>query len=330
MKLQRYLLAALVLFLILRGTAVADVVDRVVAIVNNDVITLSEVNDEGKPLFQRIAEQVPAANLQAALQQARQSVIQKLIEKKIIQQEAKKKHITVNDDEVNKAIERILARNHTTMKQLKTQLAAMGMTEKQYRENLRSQILSSKLINYEIRSKIIVPEDKVLDYYDTHYTKHIGEGDYYILQIGCSWKNNTEASAADLKAAKEAARKKIEHVRSLAVAGKDFKELAHQYSDLPSAADGGDIGIFKKNEMASYMRDAVTTIKPGEISRICETPDGYQIFKVLSSKEGKIVTKAPFKSVKDDIYQTLYQQEMKVRLKQWLTKMQNQAYIKIL
>ncbi|NOX80558.1 MAG: hypothetical protein GXP57_05635 [Deltaproteobacteria bacterium] len=328
MRLQRYWLAALVLFLILRGTAVADVVDRVVAIVNNDVITLSEVNEEGKPLFQRIAEQVPAAELQAALQQARRSVIQKLIEKKIMQEEAKKKHITVSDDEVNKAIERILARNHTTMKQLKIQLAAMGMTEKQYRENLRSQILSSKLINYEIRSKIIVPEDKILDYYDTHYTKHIGEGDYYILQIGCSWKK--DLGAAELKAAKAAARKKIEHVRSLAVAGQDFKELARQYSDLPSAADGGDIGIFKKDEMAPYMRDAVTSIKPGEISRICETPDGYQIFKVLSSKEGKIITKAPFKSVKDDIYQTLYQQEMQVRLKQWLTKMQNQAYIKIL
>ncbi len=328
MKLQRYWLAALVLFLILRGTAVADVVDRVVAIVNNDVITLSEVNEAGKPLFQRIAEQVPAADLQTALRQARRSVIQKLIEKKIMQQEAKKKHITVSDDEVNKAIESILARNHTTMKQLKTQLAAVGMTEKQYRENLRSQILSSKLINYEIRSKIIVPEDKVLDYYDTHYTKHIGEGDYYILQIGCSWKNDT--GPAGLKAAKEAARKKIEHVRSLAVAGKDFKELARQYSDLPSAADGGDIGTFKKDEMAPYMRDAVTSIKPGEISRICEAPDSYQIFKVLSSKEGKIITKAPFKSVKDDIYQTLYQQEMKVRLKQWLTKMQNQAYIKIL
>jgi len=82
MKLQRYGLAALVLFLILRGTAVADVVDRVVAIVNNDVITLSEVNEAGKPLFQRIAEQVPSADLQAALQQARRSVIQKLIEKK--------------------------------------------------------------------------------------------------------------------------------------------------------------------------------------------------------------------------------------------------------
>ncbi len=328
MKLQRYGLAALVLFLILRGTAVADVVDRVVAIVNNDVITLSEVNEAGKPLFQRIAEQVPSADLQAALQQARRSVIQKLIEKKIMLEEAKKKHVTVSDDEVNKAVESILARNHTTMKQLKTQLAAMGMTEKQYRENLRSQILSSKLINYEIRSKIIIPESKVLDYYDTHYTKHIGEGDYYILQIGCGWKKDT--GTADLKAAKEAAREKIEHVRGLAVAGKDFKELARQYSDLPSAADGGDIGIFKKDEMASYMRDAVTSIKPGEISRVCETPDGYQIFKVLSSKEGKIITKAPFKSVKDDIYQTLYQQKMKVRLKQWLIKMQNQAYIKIL
>jgi len=315
--------ALVFLFITTTGASYAEVVDRVIAIVNNNVITLSEVNQKGQPLFQQVAEQASPSELPAALQQARRRLIERLIDKKIIQQEAEKKQITVSDKDVDNALKRILDKNRLTMAQFRTQLKTMDMTEKQYREDLKGQILSSKLITYEIRSKIIIPEDKIIDYYDTHYTKRVGQGDYYVLQIGCSVKGPGAA-------AEEEARKKAERIRSIAVAGQDFKALARKYSDLPSAVDGGDIGVFKKDEMAPYMRDVVTKLKPGEISPICKTPSGYQIFKVLSGQKGQIITKAPYESVKNDIHDILYQQEMKNRFEHWMKKMRDQAYIKIL
>jgi len=112
--------------------------------------------------------------------------------------------------------------------------------------------------------------------------------------------------------------------------GQDFKQLARQYSDLPSAVDGGDIGAFQEDEMAEYMRDAVTSLKPGEISPVVESPNGYMLFKLLSSQEGKIITKVPYESVKEEIRNTLYQQEMEKRYDTWLEEIRNQAYIKIL
>ncbi|WP_456387342.1 peptidylprolyl isomerase [Desulfolithobacter sp.] len=304
----------------------ADIVDRVVAVVNDDVITMSEVNQEGKALFKRIAEQVPPDRLEEALEQARQNVIEELIDKKILQQEARKYDLKVTDEEVDRALQRILERNNTTIEQFRRDLAAMGMDEQQYRENLRSQILSSKLVNMEVRSRVIIPEEKILDYYDTHYMERMGNGGYYLLQIGI----NVDPDNPDPERARAEARKKAEEIREQALAGKDFKELARKYSDLPSSADGGDIGVFKADEMAPAMREAVVKLKPGEISELVETPSGFQIFKLLSSKQGQIVAKVPYDEVKEEIRNILYQQETKELFDNWLKKMRENAYIKIL
>jgi peptidyl-prolyl cis-trans isomerase SurA len=317
-------LLALPLYLLLAGSALADMVDRVVAIVNDEVITLSEVNEEGKPLLRRVAETVPAAELEEALQQARRTVIEKLIEKKIMLQEAAKAKISVSDDEVQMTFDRILEKNKTSIEQFRKEMAKLGMTEAQYRENLREQVLSSKLVNTEIRSKVIIPEDKIIDYYDTHYTERVEEGGYYLFQIGIALSGDKTA------AGKEASRNKAEEIRKLAMAGQDFKELARQHSDLPSAADGGDIGVLRKDDMPVAMFEAIAKTEPGQVTEIIETDSGYQFFKVLSGQEGQIITKVPYESVKDEIYETLYQQEMEGRFAEWLKSRKSQAYIKIL
>ena len=272
MKLTSVLLA-LSLYLTMAGSALADVVDRAVAIVNDEVITLSEVNEEGKPLLQRVAENVPASELEDALQEARRTIIEKMIEKKIMLQEAAKAKISVSDDEVQMALDRILEKNRTTVEKFREEIAKLGMTEAQYRENLKEQVLSSKLVNLEIRSKVIIPEEKIIDYYDTHYTDRLEEGGYYLLQIGISLKNE-EKAAADKIARKQETKKKIEEVRALALAGQDFKSLARKYSDLPSSADGGDIGVLRKDEMPPAMFDAIAKTETGQLTAIIEPGTG--------------------------------------------------------
>lgn len=303
-----------------------DVVDRCVAIVNDDVITLSEVNEEGKNLFQRVAEQAPPSERAEALKQVRKTVVDKLIDKKIMYQEAKKANLSVSEEEIDRALEHIMTRNKTTQEQFLAQLTEMGITEEQYRKNLKSQVLSSKLVNYEVRSKVIISESKIIDYYDNHYTERVGEGGFYILQMGFIWDNDVPESETLKKAAKE----KAGRIQSLAVADKDFRELARQYSELPSAADGGDIGVVKKDDMSTIMFNTISETKPGKISQIIETPSGYQFFKVLSSQEGQIITKVPYESVKDEIYDTMYQQEIEARFEDWLKKTKSQSYIEIL
>ncbi|MBT8333217.1 MAG: peptidylprolyl isomerase, partial [Deltaproteobacteria bacterium] len=210
------------------------------------------------------------------------------------------------------------------------QLYASGLDEVTYRSNLQSQILQNKLISRDIRSKIIITEDRILDYYDAQYTKRVDEGSYYLLQIGVSWGETqaAESSTSAIEEKKSNARKQVESVHKLARSGQDFSELARKFSDLPSAADGGDIGVFQEDDMASYMKNAVISLKPGEISPIIETPVGYQFFKLLSTREGGIVIQAPYDTVKDEIRQILFQEAMQSEFKNWINGIKERAYIR--
>ena len=319
-----------VVFLLLPFLAGAstNVIDRSVAIVNDDAITLSEVNEFGKPLFIKIAQETPKDQLEATLQEAQLAVIEKLIEKKLIIQEAKRLGIQVSDQEVENSFQRLLASTNTTVEQFRKEIATEGMSEKLYREGLQEQLLSSKLINHEVRTKVVIPESAVREYYDTHFMAMVGGGDYHLLHIGCVWGIETKNG---LIPSQEEARQKIEKIHDLATKGKDFKELAKEYSDLPSAADGGDLGHFQQDEMAPFIHDAVVPLKPGGISRIVEQDNTYHLFKLVSrQQQGPAGAQASFDGVKDQIRERMYQQALEQRFRDWLISIREKAYVKIL
>ncbi|MEK6201986.1 MAG: SurA N-terminal domain-containing protein [Desulfobulbaceae bacterium] len=318
----------LILTLVLPGNSRAELIDRVVAVVNDDVVTMSEVNEEGGGFFQKITEQAPASELSEALRRAREEVLDGLIDKKLIAQEAAKQKVAVTDAELEAAFQQMIASSNMSPDQFRDQLGNMGMIEDVYRNNLRNQILQSKLLNYEVRSKIVITDDMILDYYDTHYTKHVAQGGYYLLQMGFVWKKDPKVPATIDVASKLEARKKAERVHSLVESGQDFSMLAKKFSELPSAADGGNIGTFQKEEMAEYMRSVVTALVPGQVSQIVETPDGYQFFKLLSSQEGGIVFQAPYESAKEEIKKTLHEIKLKEEFDSWVKKIKEASYIK--
>jgi len=307
----------------------AQLVDRVVAVVNDEVITMSEVNDEGKGYFKKINEQAPPAQVEDALSRARQEILGNLIDKKLIAQEAAKQGVSVSETELQAATEQMLNKNNITIETLKTQLGQMGMSFDAYLDTLRNQILQTKLVNYEVRSKIIITDDMILDYYDTNYTKHVSGGGYYLMQMGFVWeKSGQKSTSAEQYADKMEAQKRAERVHALVTNGQDFRSLAEKFSELPSAADGGDLGVFQKDEMAPYMQGAVLDLAPGAISDIVETPSGYQFFKLLSSQDGQIVVQASFESVKEEIRTKLYDQQLKGQFDEWVRNIKEQAYIK--
>lgn len=307
----------------------AEVVDKVVAVVNNDVITMSEVDEEGKTYFKKVTESAPPEKLAEMLIQARDAVLNGLIDKYLIKQKARSMNVSVSDDEVQASIDKIMATNNMTQDQFREKLAEGGVNEEAYRDNLKSQLLQKKLISFAVHSKVVITDDMILDYYDTNYTKHLLEDEYYLLQIGFIWGKDpkTRESTPALYLDKKEARERAERVHALAKQGQDFRELAKKFSELPSAEDGGDIGAFKKNDMADYMKGAVLSLSQGEVSDIIETPAGFQFFKLLSGKDTSIVTKAPFESVKNEIREKLYQKKLEHEFTAWITAIREKAII---
>ncbi|MBE0584695.1 MAG: peptidylprolyl isomerase, partial [Desulfofustis sp.] len=267
---------------------------------------------------------------QEALELVRNQVLTALIDRRLIAQEAAKQEISVSEEEVDNAFNQVLSANGFSREKFLGQLTQSGISEETYRRNLKSQLLQNKLLMRDVRSKILITDEMVLDFYNNEYTKSVDEGSYYLLQIGISWDQpeNTQQSTAAIYQSKLDARKRTERVHKLALSGQDFRDLARRFSDLPSAQEGGDIGVFAEDEMADYMKTAVTDLAPGEISDIVETPFGYQFFQLLSGGTGGIISKAPYETVKEEIRERLFRDAMETEYQAWLKRLREAAYIR--
>ncbi len=307
----------------------AELVDRVVAVVNDEIITLSELDKEGQSIFRKIASTTPAAQLESKLVETRAEILETLIDKKLISQKAAAQKITVSDAEVNAALDNVLKRTRMSKEQLLEKLNESGVNEDIYKSTLKSQILQNKLVGADVHSKIIVTEEMVREYYDKNYTSRIEEGTYYLLQMGFSWDDpqGRDVNQAALYANKIDAQKRAERVYNLAKTGQDFGTLARKFSDMPSKEDGGDIGTFELDDMADYMQKAVAGLHPGDISEIIETPIGFQFFKLLSAGDDAVVRTSPYETVKDEIKEELLDKELQKAYAQWVKELKEQAYI---
>ena len=298
-----------------------DVVDRVVAVVNDEIITLSELEEEAGPTFDKIRQEAPVDQVDATIQKARKDILRNMIDHKLLLQRAAKRQVEVSDTEMNAALDRILEQNGITLEQFQEELANMGLTEEKYRATLRDQILRTKLISYEIRSKVVITNEQVEAYYRNKYTQNHAPEGYHILQFGSGWEDKGRS------ASREEAQKRAEQLRDMVVAGENFKDIAKNHSDLPSGIDGGDIGTFKKEELAAYMWEAIKDLRPGEVSPIIETPEGFQFFKLLSSSREGVIAQAPLENVKEEIRASLYDQELKRKFEEWVKELRENSYI---
>ena len=324
------LLFSLLLIFFLAGNSTAQVVDRVVAVVNDEVILLSDFESTGKAYFEKVRDSTPEASREEALRNARDQVLNAMIEDMLISQQAKKEKISVSDDDVKKSYEQILKRSGLTESQFMEKMHESGLTKEEYGKKLRTQILQDKLISSDVRSKVIITDTMVKEYYDSHSKDQaVTKGGYALLQMGFSWGQTPESkkSAPNLYADKMDAKRRAEHAHQLAKEGQDFGELAKKLSNLPSAADGGDIGVFKEDDMSADMREAVIHLKPGEISDIIETPAGFQFFKLIADKGG-VDPQSSYESVKDKIRDILYKQQLKTEFDAWVKEIKEQSYIR--
>lgn len=316
-----YTIRLLAFLLLLPALAHAEVIDRVVAVVNDDLITLSELNSEGALHFDKIREQVPPEERSQALASARKDILANLIERKLITQRAAQRDIVVSSEEVDMHYFRVMEQNNFSEEQFATELAKSGITPQMYKDNLQSQIIRQRLLSAEIHSKIVITNEQIKEYYSTEYGLQTEGDGLHILQIGFLWGPGRKS------AGKDEARMRAEQMRGMVMAGENFKEIARTYSDLPSAADGGDIGILGRDELSKAMQEGLAGIRPGEVSSIIETGESFQFFKLLSSKSGSVITQAPLETVQEEIRNLLQERQLKAKFEQWITQLRENSYI---
>jgi peptidyl-prolyl cis-trans isomerase SurA len=297
----------------------AKVIDRVAAIVNDEIITSYEV-DKGTALLVKEAEKNgPLSDTDKSM--LRQTALNRLIDKKLIDQKVKDLNITVSDEDLRLTIEDVKKQNKMTQENFVAALAAQGLTFAQYKAQLREQIERIKLMGQEVRAKIQVGEKEVKEYYNANLKNFSTETSFRARHI--FFRLSKEPDPKEIKQVMTNALMVLQEARS----GKDFAELAKKYSDDPQAAkDGGELGTFKKGDMMPEIEDNVINMQPDEISDLVITPAGFHIIKLEERTLGKIRS---FEEVKGEIEELLYKKKSEERFNVWLADLRKAAAIEI-
>lgn len=297
-----------------------NVTNAIVALVNDDIITLHDVNRAAQPAISE--EEKKGALNDAARSQIRRTALDHLIEKKLTEQKIKELGIRVSEEEIRQAIDDVRKQNNIPSQEaLVAALAGQGLTFDQYRTQLQEQIEKLKLVSMEVRAKVQVGESEMRDYYAANLAKYTEDESYRARHI--FFKTGEKATPDEIQRAKTTALAVLADARG----GKDFAELAKKFSEDPAARkDGGDLGSFKKGDMQPELEKTILSLKPGEVSELVSTPIGFHIIKLEAKVAGTTKT---FESVKSDIEEILYRKKSEERFSQWAKDLRGKASIEI-
>lgn len=293
----------LIIFLFISSIKIsnAEVVDRVIAVVNEDVITKTELEDATEIFF-------PDPNNRPQ----KEVIITQLIEQILLEQEAKKNGITISEAEVDRGVELVKNQFNLNDQDFNEVLKKQNLTPELFREQWRTQMLGNKLIKSKLQGQVAVTEDEIRKYYEENYGK-IEPGE--------------EVHIAHILIPSDQEEKAIE-VANMAKSGEDFESLAKEYSiDTISAEKGGELGYFKKGDLVEPLENATQNAEIGEIIGPINSSSGFHIIKILDKTEsGEDIE---FIENRNSIREVIYEKKAEEALKNWIEEMKNQAYIEV-
>jgi peptidyl-prolyl cis-trans isomerase SurA len=296
------------------------VVDRVVAVVNEEIITLSEVERWSRPLPGEIQIE-DRLERRERVQEVFRKVLERLIEEKLIDQEVKKSGFKVSGKEVEGTIEGIKRKNGINQEQFERLLAAEGLTFEAFKKDVEKKLLRSKLVNWAVKVEHKVGEKELRDFYQKNQDRYRINESYRPSHI--LFVVPKEATSDQIRQVRKRCQEVLERIKK----GDDFGELARRYSeDASSAKDGGDLGYFKRGELLPALEKEAIRLQVGEVSGIIRTDFGFHLLKLFDRRGGK---PPPFEEIREKVQADCYEKEMEKALQQFLTKLKERSVIEI-
>ena len=286
----------------------SEVVDKILAIVNDDIITMSDVEK-----FVRVEKEGRFASVDNYFRDA--SLKDKLdvfIENLLVQQQAKKLKIEVPDKEVEAVVESIKKQNLITDEELKEQLRRANSSYKAFLEGIRSNLIRSRVLTRTMSQDVTVTEAKLKEYYDANPEEFRAE-EYRLQQVFISNR-------------RQDAPRRAQSAYAMLQQGALFDQVAMEFSDDQSGKAGGDIGYVKKEDLVPELRQAVGLLATGTYSQPVLTPYGYHIVRLLDVKKNEAL---PFDAVKDSIRERVVQKETERQYKDYVRKLRAASYVEV-
>jgi peptidyl-prolyl cis-trans isomerase SurA len=303
---------------IANGTDSSDLLDRVICVVNNDAITMYELDEAELYYLAETREKMQDGEARKVL---RGRLLENLIENRIQLQQAEREKVVVEDSEVAENIADVMKKLKVTdEKQFDQVMKSQGLTLEAVKKRMREQLMVQRVIRRKVALRISVTEQEIDKYLSENREK---------LETGLTFSARHILFQPDPAKGEEGwleSRKRAEEVYGYLLEGQDFAELAKKYSDDPSAKDGGSLGPLKKGELAPDIEEAILRLTPGETSTPFRSQVGYHIFR-LDSRE--TLTGEALAQVRGQVREILYRQKYDVRLKEWLAEIRERAIIDV-
>lgn len=314
------------MFLVLMASVIlpesleAEVIDRVIAVVNGKIITLSELTEREGPLAKQVAETFSGTEKDKRLADIRKRVSDSLIEDLLLEQEAERLGLKVSERDIEDAIEDVKKQNSLDTEGLKVALKKEGLTYEGYRLQIKKQIEKSRVLGQQVRSKVNVTEKDLADYYERNQRMFLKDEEVKISHI--LFLVPEKASGEEIEKIKKEALDVLELARS----GKDFSELAKKYSQDSSAKEGGAMGFFKRGQILPAFEEVAFSLKKGEISDLVRTTYGFHIIRV---DDVLVASSEPFDSLKEKIRSAVTSGMLEQRYKEWMEELKKTAIIEM-
>ena len=309
------------------------IVEEIVARVNNEIITRSEYARSREQLKQEIQQQSPA-NADRAFSEKQRDVLRDLVDQQLLLQKGKDLGITGDTELIKRLDEMRKQMNLSTMEELEKAAEAQGASYEEFKQNLRNQIITQRVIGQEVGSHLAMNKDDELKFYNEHKDEMQQPEQVRLSEILIAPKTPPATpgpdgkpqppSQAETDAALAAAEAKAQELLEQLHKGASFEDLAKKNSDGPSAKDGGDLSYFKRGILSKELEDKVFAMKAGETTDAIRTKQGYVILKVSEHQQAGVPT---LKEVEPRIQDALYMQKLQPALRAYLTKLREEAYI---
>lgn len=292
-----------------------SIVDRVVAVVNNDAITLAELQERVAMFRHENRGKAVASEDELSRQ-----FLGRLIDARLQLQEADREKVFVDDSEVNEELtERVKRFGAKSVDDLETMVKAQGLTMDGVRKRVRESLRVAKVTRRKVALRVSVTEDEVDRYLAENREK---------LETGLRYhaRHILITPAGDSDTAWESARIRAELIRTQILEGAEFAEMARQHSRDASARDGGDLGTLKRGELAQEIEDQILRLAPGQISQPYRSSLGYHVFR-LEGKES--LEGEELQRVRQQVREILYREKYEARMEAWLKEIKQRAIIEV-
>ena len=295
----------------------AQTIEEIVAIVNNDIITRSDYEQQLRAIYDGLRAQLQGEEFQKQYDFAKENLLDSMIIGMLLLQEAKAKGIDAKE-QVNLGLENLKKENNITSDdQFRRELAKQGMSFEDFKKQWEEMLMKQNVLYVEVDSKIVLDDTKILSYFNTHPEEFTSPEEYKLRAILIL---ASEKTSDEIEAKKQDILKRLQN-------GEDMAELAAQYSEGPEKESQGDLGSFKKGDLSKDLEDAVINLKPGEITSWIKIPSGYYLLKLEEKKESELKA---FEEVKEQIQNKLFSEQKQIKEQEYYTKLREGNYVKII